>query len=334
MTIHSAAKNNSLDYTGNALPGFIQLQVEGAGWKKTSPEGEEVISTFLAHEAAHLWNSRLFKYERDTVWMHEGGAESLAFSTLKEFGVITDEKYFEIMSQKFNQCLSGLSGISLKDSSKERRFKNYYTCGAIVGFITEAAMKKANPKSSGIIDFWKDLFAKASKNNNVYTQEMYLSLLFEKTNDQELLEGLRKFINEPIRDPGIYLVSLFKKQGVRVIPVTENFSVDNNKKYGSKAMEEIMSCDCNKSYGFWKRDNYLEIDKNKKCENIKSDMFIDRIGGFSILKNGVNAYDLAFKNGQENKPIVLGIYQSKKSVIVNNCKIPARPIIYRLLNLN
>ena len=209
--------------------------------------------------------------------MHEGAAESFSLTVLRNFGIIHQTRYLELVSQNLNKCINGLNGISRQESASKKWFKNYYTCGAHVGFITENAISQSSGEKYNIVEFWKKLFDESVKNNNSYTEEIYFSLLNDKTKNIKLTNEIKKIINEPIENVGDNLASLVKELGLNVILQTNNYS------------KEIALCDC----------------ENNKCRYIKEKINVGRVNDISVLKYGVAACDSAFKKANENKSIVI-----------------------------
>ncbi|MBF0362074.1 MAG: hypothetical protein HQK49_13750 [Oligoflexia bacterium] len=333
---HGQSENTTgLDYSGNVLPGLIQLEISGLKWENTSNEAQKMLLKFLGHEVSHLWNGHLFKYEDNTSWMHEGGAEIFAYTVLRDFALISDDEFYNSLTEKLNKCILGMESskdFSLNDSSKKRRFENYYTCGAIIGLITDSAVKKANPKSNGILDFWKLLFKKASTNNNLYTQEMYYSLLLELTKNKKLVTGLRNLISVPNPNFAKSLSTLLTLAGLKVnIVKPSNYNLEQNTSFGVSAFKKLMANDCNNQISFYTNEDHLAFDGLKDCNTLKNPLKIDRIGIYNIFKEGAKAYTFMYNECNKKRAIKLGLYKSKEFLSVNCSKnISIKPTLYNI----
>ncbi len=310
-------------FSGDALTNQIRLCAKGNDWTNFSQEGQSRLLYFIAHEAAHLWNSHYFHYEEDKDWMYEGGARILAQELLRNLRLISDAQFSDIMSGNLHQCLLDLIPGRINES------RNPYTCGSIMGLITGAAVKKADPKSNGIFDFWKNLFSLAAKNNNTYTQEMYFSLLLEKTGDKELVDGLRKLALEPIANPGEHITALLTQAGVQTTPKKDGYSPNLLSALARKAIRQIMLCDCKKN-DLSTENNFIDVVGYPECKTFKEDVKIDKLGGYSILNDTLKAYDYAFTQSVQNKPIKLGVYQSDKTIEVLCPEITEKPTLYQI----
>jgi len=140
---------------GGTLPGLIQLTFKGSDWKIKNKESKEWLFWFLAHEATHLWNGQLLRYSSSKhAWMHEGSADAFASRVLRHFGLIDDNTFIEYIKKSKIKCLNGLeSGIALIESSKLRKFGNYYDCGHLIAQMTEQSLKKED-----LFNFYRALF--------------------------------------------------------------------------------------------------------------------------------------------------------------------------------
>ena len=137
----------SISLKGGTLPGWLLQQDVQLGSQWRSPDDPKVLGVFrqsLAHEAAHLWNSR-FAIPRGPDWVHEGGADLLAWRALRKLGLLSPEEFFDRLSWAASVCalLRGSSALE-KDVVRAQ-----YTCGAIVEAVA------TNGESPGADLVWK-----------------------------------------------------------------------------------------------------------------------------------------------------------------------------------
>lgn len=107
---------------GASLTGLIQLHFEGKEFnnEKNTPENVEKLFQFLAHESTHMWNSRVYHYDKDeNSWMHEGGAEAFAWRALYHLNIIDKSALLKKHTQALNSCMLGLTKTSLIKSGEE-----------------------------------------------------------------------------------------------------------------------------------------------------------------------------------------------------------------------
>ena len=150
LSYGNAEQAGTMSLKGGTLPGLLQQDVQlGNARRGTSDQG--VLSDFrhsLAHESAHLWNSRL-AHNRGPDWVHEGGADLLAFRALRALGLLSAEGLAARLSWAASECaLHRGTGALAADRVRAR-----YACGAIV-----QAVASAGP---GIEAVWAALLARA-----------------------------------------------------------------------------------------------------------------------------------------------------------------------------
>jgi hypothetical protein len=81
----------------------------------------------LAHEAAHLWNSRVIR-PRGPDWIHEGGADLLAWGALRALKLSSADDYESSLSSARSACTSLRGTGPLSKAPVKAR----YACGAVI----------------------------------------------------------------------------------------------------------------------------------------------------------------------------------------------------------
>ena len=204
----------------------MQLAVEGRPDLEERPGDTERLFRFLAHESAHLWNGEMFRHGGDdgAVWMHEGGAEAFAFRALAELGVISRARHLDMESEAVNACIDGLDGHPVNTSAERRAFRNYYTCGAAVGLLTEGALRGESPDLD-LFDFWRALFEAAGQNDGVYTQALYLATLDAMAPASEAAEAIRSLALDPLPEADRFFLETFERIGIRAAAGPEGIAI-------------------------------------------------------------------------------------------------------------
>jgi hypothetical protein len=88
LSYGDAEQAGTLSLKGGTLPGLLLQQDVQLGNARRGTSDQQVLNGFrgtLAHESAHLWNIRL-AHNRGPDWVHEGGADLLAFRALRALG--------------------------------------------------------------------------------------------------------------------------------------------------------------------------------------------------------------------------------------------------------
>lgn len=203
-------RTNGGSMDGGALPGIIQLSVEENPYGKPNREQISRLAWFIAHEAAHLWNSQLFHHQSSgSAWLHEGGAESFAYSALRHLNLISEKDYLNAFNEALVHTLTRLPGYSLNSAATRGAYQDDYAAGLVIGLITEKALQKARTNMD-IIDFWRVLFRRSFDMDNIYSQELYLETLLALTNDEISVDWIRTLANTGTADLTSYFEQIFK----------------------------------------------------------------------------------------------------------------------------
>jgi hypothetical protein len=213
-------EKDGLGAGGGVLPGVIQMRIEGKDWESESADLREHAVFLIAHEAAHLWNGgngQLFIYDgpEKSFWMHEGGANALAFRASYRMGVYGQDRLNEIFTKEVNNCIELIGTNALNDASKLRIFGAYYSCGSTIGLLVEAATRKLNPNFT-LFDFWSELFKRAESNDHRYSQNSFLKLMSDLSSDSTLTRAVEGFVNSGVANPKEFFREQLKAVGVTV----------------------------------------------------------------------------------------------------------------------
>ena len=324
---YKKSHDSGFNYGGGVLPGLVQLRISGTGWNKRSKAGQKQFIKFLGHESSHFWNGDMFHYGKDDgAWMHEGSAELFSFKTLEHYDIINSNEFEELMNEQLNKCIMGIQGISLNDSAKHRKFKNYYTCGAFISLISERAIQIRYPHKN-IFDLWALIFKKARSNNNKYSEQMYFESLSELSGSDKMSSLLKKFISQNHGNLSSVVLNLLQKASIRSSNKTPLFY---SKAMGENAITEVMKSNCGYvSIYFGKK--HLEPDFGKKCQDNLSRIKVKDIGGYSVYSSGDKAYDFMLNSCNRNGKTIFGLLNGKKvKVQCKNISKRIRPVFMNL----
>jgi hypothetical protein len=191
---------------GGVVSQQIQISLGGRELLKARTSSKQRIEALLSHELAHLWNGDLFLnsgFDQET-WMHEGGAEAFSARALRDLKLITAEKFNDLHHQAIASCTSGLSGISLADSFSAGRYQNYYSCGMVIGQMTEVATRG---RVSSLFEFWNLMFLRSLPSGR-YSESTYLELLYEMSGQTNHAKIIDDFIHRPLADPNLSIQTI------------------------------------------------------------------------------------------------------------------------------
>jgi hypothetical protein len=154
-----ATRPGSISLKGGTLTGLLQQDVQ-LGSARSAAGDPMVLKAFrqsLAHEAAHLWNSRVIR-PRGPDWIHEGGADLLAWRALRALGIYSADQYEFSLSSARSACASLRGSGPLGKAPVKAR----YACGA--------AIQAAAPDPDA-------LWAALIRRGGTYDEESFFDLL-------------------------------------------------------------------------------------------------------------------------------------------------------------
>lgn len=195
-------------FAGSALlDGTYQLSASGRAWFNPNSGLHAVIPALIAHESAHLWNGHVIATSgaQGGSWMHEGGADTLAWRALRELGYLSTDEFSEKVGQAYRHCAEGLAGRPLHSLTTASQQGLQYSCGAVIGRATELALHQSG---SDLFAFWRRLIERAIA-AEVFSEQEYLDLLHEMTRNQELVAAIEGLAFATHSDSKVQLKELF-----------------------------------------------------------------------------------------------------------------------------
>lgn len=96
---------------GDALSGVVRFHFNGAAWREPGALRAQAARYLIAHELAHLWNAGLTTSDDETraPWLHEGGADALAWQALTALKLASDGERRRALSMSVSRCGQALS---------------------------------------------------------------------------------------------------------------------------------------------------------------------------------------------------------------------------------
>ena len=191
----------SFSFGGGTLAGVVQLDTR-LGARHTGEENPEVWekqARLLAHEAAHLWLDHAFKPAGSAGrWLDEGGADAFALRALVDLGVMSRDRFHEVLSADSAECLRLLEEGPLSEAARAGRWKALYRCGEVASFLAEAAASRRAPPWD-LLQFWGQVFWEAPE--RTYDEENWFSVLAALPGGPEASDVVRRMVDRP--DPSI-----------------------------------------------------------------------------------------------------------------------------------
>ena len=310
------------NYSGGTLDGLVQLTVNGKRWETQSNGQFNKLFHFLAHEAAHFWNGQMFSYEgTEHSWMHEGGADAFANFAMREFGLIDNNQMIQRFEDAANSCLLNKASEPLAQSADLWKFRNYYSCGAIMALASDIAIK-ANDPSQSVFDVWREIFD-TNKLNKRYNQQNYFDSLSEVANSDALATSFEEFSDKADIDNFVTISSWFENSSINVT-VSDDYPKAFVRHWGKEIMVNLMQMHCS-GVSFSSYDNHIETYPMDGCESFGKTKNIQFVNGFDIFKESIDAYN-SFRLQCKKNGLVELLNQERVKVAEIECLHPVASI--------
>jgi hypothetical protein len=187
--------SESTHFNGGALlDGTYQLRATGRAWNEPDLFLRSMVPASIAHESVHLWNGHVTSSDKDkgASWMHEGGAEILAWRAMRELDYLSKDEFDLKVGEAYDTCVGGLGGRALMSVAKTGEYQLLYSCGAVIGRTSELSMQQ---NGSDIFAFWRRLINVAVGSKS-FSQQTYFDVLLEMGEDDELVAALQELVFE------------------------------------------------------------------------------------------------------------------------------------------
>lgn len=288
----SEASGRSMN--GGTVHEEIQMKLEGRGWADADDELIPDLFWFVAHEAAHLWNSQLAKSADDSThaWMHEGGATAIAHRALLDLGIIDKTQYHSRFEDELNHCADDLIHAPVSEFTEHDRFMAHYACGSLFNFVIEAAARR-HGASLTLLDFWRALLNQAAKADNHYDPELFLSTARQFTDNPSVTERIREIVFKPTDDGQSTLHQLLASAGVTVNAVLNDIPDEARRNLAKRVISALLTEDCEGRYSYSEVDNGVRIKGLPGCATLEPDRMypVARILDRKIWDEGAELYD-------------------------------------------
>ncbi|KJY92494.1 hypothetical protein CWB89_12175 [Pseudoalteromonas piscicida] len=302
------------NYEGGTLAGLVQLSVNGKRWQNKDSERFNQLFHFLAHESAHFWNGQMYAVEdHGHAWLHEGGADAFANFAMLEFGFIDAKQWLQKFEESANQCLLNKEQTALNESAKLQRYKNYYSCGAVMALASHYQVQATNPSLS-LFDIWRHLFAQSKAYS--YNQSDYFNVLNGLIGNDRLAKVLGRFSDQRVEDNLSEIETWFEGTVLKGA-VSTDYPSFYHQHWGKEIIIELMRTHCSRiSLSYY--DDYIKTYPIENCKVFDHDMEIQFVDGVDLLKNGGSAYQ-AFKAKCQRGGVVNFADRAKQPVAQIRC---------------
>ncbi|NNE58794.1 MAG: hypothetical protein HKN36_11870 [Hellea sp.] len=228
--------SSGVSIEGGVLADQVHFHISGSGLANPDPDVVNHFGWVAIHEAAHTWNAfgayspEYFFIDpnepenviADAQWLHEGGAEYLTYKAVIRRSLTSAEYADSRLTEFYDECVSALKRGPLNLAANENRFEDYYSCGMIIGLMTDAACRYSEIEYE---DIWLRMLAKTGEDNR-YGQELYFDALDECAMGADANRAIRQMATGSIEDPRIFLENAFDQLHVTIRTDRDYISFD------------------------------------------------------------------------------------------------------------
>lgn len=268
------------EYRGGALPGLIHLNATGDGWHGADPHAVRGMLRFVAHEAAHLWNSgKVMHFAPGTpAWLHEGSADALAERLLVVADIVRAEALDESMEHALNECINIPGWAPL---SGTRASRAHYACGNVVASWSERLLQAADPQLD-LFGFIGRLIDHAQGHGGVYTEDDWFTVLESMGADSVAVDAMLAFVRGAHTEPGAAWQRVLQSGGILID--RDDASADRAalRRATGAVLMALLAEDCDGRYGFYSIDEGFELAGLGDCGNARDGTRIVELAGVPV----------------------------------------------------
>jgi hypothetical protein len=262
----------------------VALRLFGDRWKTFDPKSDR-FDHYIAHEAAHFWNSDTFHAaEGSPAWMWEGSAEVWALAArMAVMKRLTPAGRREHIEKALTTCAMTLFDGALSG----HRSGATYACGEALYWIADLAEKKRSRGRGDIFSIWRRMFERADSNGGIYTFHDFLSLT---ATSEDTGKALAIFLSDTGAERWQTLPAALKPLGVKL--GTEPPAADALRHI---AMWHVLDMVCapDQSRGMMRQTDSLKLDTGDHCGPLSGDPEVDSLNGHSLFTAMPAAYAAA-----------------------------------------
>lgn len=272
---------------------------------------------FVAHEAAHLWNSHLAQADDAHPFLHEGGAEYAALQSVVAAGVLSQDALRSRLSDRLTECHRQ---IGVRDSLQRimARGGAVYDCGTVLQWLGDLDGGAAG----GFESTWRALVANSQRQRRPYHLQEFRALQPAGSLAAQWFDvspDLRwRTLNERLASRGVRWENAPSSQA-----------------YVVSALLHLARqvCARGSSIGFGLVNGKLRYDQEPGCGPIAHGPVIAAIEDVDPLKDGAELFARVEARCQSGAPVRVQTDSDGRSIELPCSAAPARPVAYRLTSM-
>ena len=260
--------------------GFVFLRFHGESWDAFDPRAANQISTFIRHEAFHLWNRNVAP--GTPPWLHEGGAEYAAVVAAVAGGVLSETQALEQVSYRAGRCRAALGDRPMSELGGGG--SAVYDCGVTVQWLADLGRRTSSGGKAHVFTLWASLLSEAPQAG--YTLAAFRELA------GSLAGG---FIDG---QGWTALAAELRALGVEV-ETTPDVGEDR-----SRLLNHLMAVSCGSGrFGFWQEDGFVRLDTAEGCGVLSNKPELTAVESHGLGPDASLAMTAAIARCEKGEPV-------------------------------
>lgn len=304
---------------GGVLNALVHIALLG-DWTERSDELHARLVRLVAHESAHIWNSRIVRNRdgRTHRWLHEGSADALADAAIADLGFLPAARVRQFRDDALNDCVLELGSDSLAALSQRRRYGAHYDCGS--------SFERIIAKRAGPVALWRQLIARASAGNGRYTVDDYLAAVSLVTESPDLAAFGQQLATQGFAQPEQAFAAQLTAAGYNFAFQGGPPRPEQQERLVQIALVHLVQGDCGKQLPLRNYKSVYVVRGVEGCLALRpgETYRIERVNDHAVGTAGAAAYDAIVVACSGGDPALLGDGTEQWPVPCNQA-LPPRP---------
>lgn len=311
---------------GGVRDAQVHIALSGPDWAERTDERHARLVRLIAHESAHLWNSRMARNRdhRRHRWLHEGSADALADAAIAALELLPAERIRRFREDALNDCIQELGSDSLAAQTQRRRYGAHYDCGSSFERLVAA--------HSGPGALWRQVLARAAAGDGRYGLDSYLDSVVLVANRPALADFGRQLAEQGFAQPARRFQDELRAAGIPHVVDAGTPAPAEQVRLVQIALAHLVQADCKRQIPVKNHTTYYQVSGQAGCLALRPSqtLRIRTVSGHGVGTDGAAAYDAVVAACTGGDPVLLGDGERSWPVPCSQ-PLPARPPRIRLL---
>ena len=304
---------------GGVLNALVHIALTG-DWAEHSDELHARLVRLIAHESAHLWNSRIVRNRggRAQRWLHEGSADALADAAIADLKLLPEARIRAFRDDALNDCVLELGSDSLAALAQRRRYGAHYDCGSSFERIVAAR--------TGPTALWRQLIARAAAGDGRYDLDDYLAALSLVTDSPEITVFAQQLAAQGFARPEQAFAGQLTAAGYNFAFQDGPPRPEQQDRLVQIALVHLVQGDCGQQLPLRNYQSVYVVQGADGCLALRPGerYRIERVNAHAVGTAGAAAYDAIVAACAGGEPVLLGDGDAQWPVPCNQA-LPPRP---------